>query len=98
MRRLSQIWFEVQEVLFPFVEEKIEEPLTERLKKLVTTLELIRIEEMVRVPQYWKGQSPKNRKKIARAFIAKAIYNIDTTRALIDRLKISPSLRRICII
>jgi hypothetical protein len=96
MRKLSQIWFEVQEVLFPFVEKKIEEPLTEKLKKLVTTLELIRIEEMVRVPKYWKGQSPKNRKQIARAFIAKAIYNIDTTRALIDRLKISPSLRRIC--
>jgi hypothetical protein len=96
MRKLSQIWFEVQEVLFPFIEKELEEPLTEKLKNLVTTLELIRIEEMVRVPTYWKGQSPKNRKQIARAFIAKAIYNIDTTRALIDRLKISPSLRRIC--
>jgi hypothetical protein len=96
MRKLSQIWFEIQEVLFPFVEEKIEEPLTEKLKNLVTTLELIRIDEMVRVPEYWQGRSPKNRKQIARAFIAKAIYNIDTTRALIDRLRISPSLRRIC--
>ncbi len=96
MRKLSQIWFEVQEVLFPFIEKEIEEPLTEKLKKLVTTLELIRIEEMVRVPKYWKGQSPKNRKQIARAFIAKASYNIDTTRALIDRLKTSPPLRRIC--
>ena len=96
MRKLSQIWFEVQEVLFPFVEKKIEEPLTKKLKQLITTLELIRIEEMIRIPTYWKGQSPKYRKQIARAFIAKAIYNIDTTRALIDRLKISPSLRRIC--
>ncbi|MCP3943748.1 MAG: transposase [Desulfobacteraceae bacterium] len=77
------------------IEKKMEEPLTDKLKKLVTTLELIRIEEMVRVPKYWKGQSPKYKKQIARAFIAKAIYNIDTTRALIDRLKISPSLRRI---
>lgn len=96
MRKLSQIWFEVQEVLFPFIEKEIEEPLTDKLKSLVTTLELIRIEEMVRVPNYWQGQPPKNRKQIARAFIAKAIYNIDTTRALIDRLKISPPLRRIC--
>ena len=96
MRKLSQIWFEVQEVLFSFLEKQTEEPLTDKLKHLVTTLELIRIEEMVRVPKYWKGQSPKNRKQIARAFIAKAIYNMDTTRALIDRLKISLPLRRIC--
>jgi hypothetical protein len=96
MRKLSQIWFEVQEVLFPFLEKEIEEPLTDKLKSLITILELIRIEEMVRVPKYWQGRSPKNRKQIARAFIAKAIYNIDTTRALIDRLKTSPSLRRIC--
>jgi hypothetical protein len=96
MRKLSQIWFEVQEVLFPFLEKEIEEPLTEKLKQLVTTFEIVRIEDMVRVPEYWQGQSPKNRKQIARAFMAKAVYNMDTTRQLIDRLKISPVLRRIC--
>ena len=96
MRKLSQIWFEVQEILFPFIEKEIEEPMTEKLKKLVTTLELIRIEDMVKVPEYWHGQSPKKRKQIARAFIGKAVYNMNTTRELIDRLKISPALRRIC--
>jgi len=96
MRKLSQIWFEVQEVLFPFIEKEVEEPLTEKLKQLITTLELIRIEDRVRVPKYWQGRSPKNRRQIARAFMAKAVYNMDTTRELIDRLKISPALRRIC--
>ena len=96
MRKLSQIWFEVQEVLFPFIEKEVEEPLTEKLKQLISTLELIRIEDMIRVPKYWQGQSPKNRRQIARAFMAKAVYNMDTTRELIDRLKISPVLRRIC--
>jgi len=96
MRKLSRIWFEVQEVLFPFIEKEVEEPLTEKLKQLITTLELIRIEDRVRVPKYWQGQSPKNRRQIARAFMAKAVYNMDTTRELIDRLKISPVLRRIC--
>ena len=96
MRKLSQIWFEVQEVLFPFIEKQVEEPLTEKLKHLVTTLELIRIENMVLVPKYWQGRSPRYRKQIARAFVAKAVYNMDTTRELIDRLKISPALRRIC--
>jgi len=96
MRKLSQIWFEIQEVLFPFIEKEIEAPMTEKLKQLVTTLELIKIEDMVKVPEYWHGQSPKKRKQIARAFIAKAVYNMNTTRELIDRLKISPALRRIC--
>lgn len=96
MRKLSQIWFEVQEVLFPYMEEEIDELLTEKLKQLIATLELVRIEDKVLVPKYWQGQSPKNRKQIARAFIAKAVYNMDTTRALIDRLKTSPALRRIC--
>ncbi len=63
---------------------------------MVTTLELIRIEDMVLVPKYWQGRSPRYRKLIARAFVAKAVYNMDTTRELIDRLKISPALRRIC--
>lgn len=96
MKKLAQIWFEVQQVLFPFMEERVDEPLTDKLKQLITTLELVRIEELVNVPEYWRGQSPKNRKQIARAFIAKAIYNMDTTRELIDRLKSSPALRRIC--
>lgn len=96
MKKLSQIWFEVQQVLFPFMREQANEPLTDKLKQLITTLELVRIEELVKVPEYWRGQSPKNRKQIARAFVAKAVYNMDTTRELIDRLKTSPALRRIC--
>ena len=96
MKKLSQIWFGVQQVLFPLMEEQTGEPLTDKLKKLITTLELVRIEELVKVPEYWRGQSPKNRKQIARAFIAKAVYNMNTTRELIDRLKSSPALRRVC--
>ena len=96
MKKLSQFWFQTQEVLLPFIEKEIEAPLTEKLKQLVTTLELVRIEDMVQTPRYWHGQPPKNRKKIARAFIAKAVYNMDTTRQLIDMLQISPALRRIC--
>ena len=96
MRELSHIWFEIQENLFPYLEKELEEPLTEKQKKLVSTLEFVRIEDMVRIPEHWQGQSAKNRKHIASAFIAKAAYNMNTTRELIDRLKISPALRRIC--
>lgn len=96
MKRLSQIWFEIQGILFPFLEKEMEEPLTEKLKQLVRTLELIRIEDFIHTPHYWHGQFPKYRTQIARSFVAKAVYNMSTTRALIDRLKTTPALRRIC--
>lgn len=96
MRKVSQIWFNIQGFLFPFIEKEIEEPLTEKLKQLVATLELIRIEDFVHIPEYWHGQSPKNRTQIARSFVAKAVYNMATSRELIDRLKTTPALRRIC--
>lgn len=96
MKKLSQIWFEIQGILFPFLEKEIAEPLTEKLKQLVRTLELIRIEDFVHIPHYWHGQSPKYRTQIARSFVAKAVYNMSTTRELIDRLKTTPALRRIC--
>lgn len=96
MRKILPIWFRIQRVLFPLVEKEIEEPLTEKLKQLVRILELVRIEDFVHRPNYRHGQSPKERKQIARAFVAKAVYNMTTTRELIDRLKTTPSLRRIC--
>ncbi|MBA7535210.1 transposase [subsurface metagenome] len=96
MKEVSQIWFNIQGFLFPFIEKEIEEPLTKKLKQLVATLELIRIEDFVHIPDYWHGQSPKNRKQIARSFVAKAVYNMTTTRELIDRLKTTPALRKIC--
>ena len=96
MKTLSQIWSTIPACLFPFLENEFEEPLTEKLRKLVAILELIRIEEYIHVPKYWHGQSPKNRAQIARSFVAKAVYNLTTTRELIDRLNTSPALRRIC--
>ncbi len=95
-KTLSQFWFNIQGKLFPYLEEEIEEPLTGKLKQLVSTLELIQIENFVRVQYHWHGRYRQNRKQMARAFAAKAVYNMATTRELIDRLKISPALRRIC--
>ena len=42
------------------------------------------------------GRKPKDRLNILKAFVAKAVYNLNTTRALIDYLKSSPTLRRLC--
>lgn len=95
MSMLSQIWFEVQTVLFPFLDQELG-PLSDRQRKLVAILELIRIEE--HIPRiYWnRGRPPADRCSLARAFVAKMVYNLKTTVALIDQVESSPSLRRIC--
>jgi len=57
---------------------------------------MIRIEEFVFSSRGLPGRPPKDRGAIARAFVAKMVYNMPTTRALLDRLKTDTSLRRIC--
>ncbi len=42
------------------------------------------------------GRPPADRTAIARAFIAKMVYDMPTTRVLIDRLQSDPPLRRLC--
>ncbi len=63
---------------------------------MVTTLEMIRIEEFIVSSRDYPGHPSKGRGAIARAFVAKMIYNMPTTRILLDRLKSDISLRRIC--
>ena len=43
-----------------------------------------------------RGRPPVDAAAMARAFISKAVLNIPTSRALIDRLKVDTVLRRIC--
>ena len=94
MKLLSSIWTGIQSSLFPFLEEEVG-PMTEKQRKLVSTLELIRIEDSISYT-YKTGRPLSNRKAMARAFVAKAVYNCTTTRELLDRLKCDKVLRRIC--
>lgn len=92
---LSQTWLTVQTSLFPWLSEELG-PLTEKQQELVTILELIRIEEFIVSNRGCPGRPPQDRTAIARAFVAKMVYKIPTTRALLDRLETDSSLRRIC--
>jgi len=92
---LSQSWLNIQTSLFPWLSEELGE-LTAKQQELITTLELIRIEEFILSSYGYPGRPPEDRTAIARAFVAKMIYNIPTTRALLDRLNTDISLRRIC--
>ena len=95
MSILSQFWCCIQTKLFPYVEEELG-PMTEKHKELLTVLELVRIEEHVRDPWWSRGRPVKDRKVLARAFIARMVYNLPTTKDLIERIKNDGNLRQIC--
>ena len=88
-------WQSIQHALFPQL-ERVLGPLTEKQQQLVQTLEVIRIEQMIprRLPV--PGRPPKDRAAMARALVAKAIYDMPTTRVLLDRLDTDVALRRMC--
>jgi hypothetical protein len=92
---LSQYWLTIQNNLFPWLKEELGDA-TEKQLLLITVLEVIRLEE--HIPSYFglPGRPVRSRIAITRAFIAKAIYDMATTRILLDRLKCDPALRRIC--
>jgi hypothetical protein len=88
----------MQGFLFPEL-ERDHGPLDDTMRKLVAILEVLDVERFVH-PRHLrcdgKGRPPDDRGAIARAFVAKAFLKIPDTRALITRLKTTPSLCRIC--
>ena len=88
-------WQSIQEALFPHLEQTLG-PLTAKQQQLVQTLEVIRIEQWI-PPQFRApGRPPSDRAALARAFVAKAVYDMPTTRVLLDRLDTDVALRRLC--
>ena len=83
-----------QKVLFPLGEEM--GPLTSNLEQLIRVWEVLRIEEKVQYVPNWIGRPPKDREAIARAFVAKSFLKLPTTAALIERLAVDSTLRRLC--
>jgi len=92
---LSQTWWNIQSSLFPWLSEELG-ALTKKQQELVTTLELVRIEEFIITYHGYPGRPVQDRSAIARAFVAKMIYNLPTTRALLERLATDKSLRCLC--
>jgi len=70
------------------------EALSQKEQKLISILDFAQIEKNVTVVSI--TNTPKDREEIARAFIAKSAYNIQTTRDLIDRLHHDRTLRMLC--
>ena len=93
--QLKQFVRVMQGCLFPALEEQLG-PLTGKLRQLIAVLELVQIEAMVGPWHGGVGRPARHERAIARAFVAKAVYNLSDTRQLLDRLQNDPSLRRIC--
>lgn len=93
---LSQFWLTVQGTLFPWLAAELGE-LSAKQKQLVKILELVQIEHFLKGQQSGGlGRPLEDRQSIARAFVAKAVYNLETTRQLLDRLASDETLRRLC--
>jgi len=94
---LSDLTQAFQETLFPFLEKCFDGPLTPRLAQLVSVLEVLRIEDYVGSPhRFGTGRPLIDRRPLARAFVAKAVYQLATTEMLIQMLKLQPALRFVC--
>src|SRR5665213_223623 len=92
---LNQFHRIMQGVLFPALQEQLG-PLSDKHQQLVLVLNLIQIEAMVASWSGGVGRPAKDRRAMARSFVAKAVFNMSTTRQLLDRLSVDVSLRRIC--
>jgi len=93
---LSGLWDSIQRVLIPFIEDE-RGPLSAKEAEFVMAAELSGLARHM-APYRWQcvGRPPHCRRSLALAFLAKAVWNLPTTRALLDLLLSCPSLRNLC--
>jgi hypothetical protein len=92
---LSNAWDHIQGFLFPMLRGEAG-PLTAQHERLVVVLEVAGVEAFVSMWHGLPGRPLKDRHALARAFVAKAVFGLSTTTALIERLSIDGTLRRLC--
>ncbi|MFT5260787.1 MAG: hypothetical protein ACI9J2_002422 [Saprospiraceae bacterium] len=80
---------------FPRLQQEVGE-LTSKQQKLIEVIELAQFELFLPEISGYVGRPSNSRLPMARAFVAKAIYNMPTTEMLLDRLDSDIKLRRIC--
>jgi hypothetical protein len=90
--QFRKLW---QSELFPALESAVG-PLSKQSRLLAAIVSLQPLARFVRERQAYTGRRPCDRLCLATAFFAKAVYNLPTTRHLIQRLHSDPQLRRLC--
>ena len=96
MRTLFSLWNSIQQYLIPHIEENLG-VLSKKETEFVRVAEFAATDKHLK-PYMWagNGRKPASRKAIALAFIAKAVWNLQTTRTLIEFLKANRNLRCLC--
>jgi hypothetical protein len=92
---LAQFGNILQGRLLPRLEEELGS-LTPKQEQLVRVLGLLGMDGWIASRRGRVGRPRRDRVAIARAFVAKAVYNLGSTRALREQLKADSTLRRIC--
>jgi Transposase DDE domain/Transposase domain (DUF772) len=97
MDKIAEWWANVQGSLLPHIEECLPPGVTPKHRQFILVLDLIRVEEHLPPPSHWwRGRPRADRRALARAFLAKAHFNLPTTQALHERLLVDEALRRLC--
>ena len=92
--RIAQFSNLLQTELFPLLEAAVGR-LSKQAKLLAAVVSMQPLGRwMIRSSRL--GRRPCSRQSLATAFLAKAIYNLPTTRHLIQRLETDTQLRRLC--
>ena len=97
MNNLSELYFNIQSRLFPLVEEEIGE-LTAKLQEFLRIIELVKPARFITGPLSWcgLGRRLKKRGNLLLAYFLKSVYNLPTTKVLIDNLKGNSTWRQLC--
>jgi len=95
LEKLYTVQFQFQSNLFPHLKEELG-LLTQLQQKFVQALEISRLDSFIPYVGKRKCRPTQSRMALARAFLAKAVYNMATTEILIERLNSDLSLRRLC--
>ena len=96
MSIISHSWVAFQASLFPNLCTCEKEHLTERIKGFLDVLETVDLDKHLSRGGAWTGRALIDRRSIARAYLAKAFYDLATTDLLIEILRLQPTLRKIC--
>ena len=91
---LTHYWRGFQPDLFGELEAEVGS-LGERYEQLVQVFEFVRVEKLLYGGRV-VGRPAKDRVALARAFLSKAVFDLPTTRDLIERLEADSKLRRLC--
>lgn len=93
--RLQQFANVLQAHLFERIAIEIG-PLGERARLLIAVLTLVNVRPHWGSGRGWVGHPAKDRDALASAFVAKAVFGLETTRQLRERLGTDPQLRCLC--